>query len=127
MPKGCAIHAHQFVLTLVLCALLGVRRLYHLEDLRHPSDVALALFTGRHRLLSDSTVWGILHRLSNEAIADFHPATACTQISSADPKVSAAQVSFDDHVVPCFTRLKPAPLKKTRVPSRGRSLPAVRL
>lgn len=127
MPKGCAIHAHQFVLTLVLCALLGLRRLYHLEDLRHPSDVALALFTGRTRLLSDSTVWDIVHGLSKEAITDFHTATACTQIALAQPEVSATHISFDDHVVPCFTRLKPAPLQKTRVPCRGRSLPAIRL
>jgi len=34
---------------------------------------------------------------------------------------------LDDHVVPSFTELEPKPLGKTRVPTRGRSYPAVRL
>ena len=34
---------------------------------------------------------------------------------------------MDEHVVGFFTKLKPRPLKKTRVPTRGRSYPAIRL
>ena len=68
----------------------------------------------------------MLHSLPKESIEAFYQATATATIDPNDPN-SATKVSLDDHVVPSFTELDPKPLGKTRVPTRGRSYPAVRL
>lgn len=120
------VDAWQFVLTLLMWAVLGFRRFFHLEDFRHQADLGLALFTGRMKLLSDSTLWRLVHTVKPESEVAFYRTTAAETINPNDPD-SAAVVSFDDHVVPSFTKLSPLPLGKTKVPTRGRSYPAFRL
>lgn len=115
------VDAWQFVLTLLMWAVLGFRRFFHLEDFRHRADLGLALFTGRMRLLSDSTLWRLVHLLSPQSERAFYLATAAETIDAGDPD-SAEVASFDDHTVPSLP-----PLGKTRVPTRGRSYPAFRL
>jgi len=63
--------AGQWVLTIVMWAVLGFRRFYHLDDFRHPADLGLALFTDRTRLLSDSAAWRLVHRLKPERAEAF--------------------------------------------------------
>ena len=116
----------QFVLTLLMWAVLGFRRFFHLEDFRHQADLGLALFTGRMKLLSDSTLWRLVHTVKPESEVAFYRTTAAETINPSDPD-SAGVVSLDDHVVPSFTKLSPLPLGKTKVPTRGRSYPAFRL
>ena len=111
---------------LIWWSILGFSRFFHLDDFRSKSDLGLALLTGRVKLLSDSTLWHVLHSLPKEAIEAFYQATATATIDPKDPD-SATKVSLDDHVVPSFTQLDPKPLGKTRVATRGRSYPAVRL
>jgi hypothetical protein len=77
-------------------------------------------------LLADSTLWRVLHSLPKESIEAFYEITAAATIDANDQN-SATKVSLDDHVVPSFTELAPKPLGKTRIPTRGRSYPAVRL
>jgi hypothetical protein len=120
------VEAWQFVLTLLMWAVLGFRRFFHLEDFRHQADLGLALFSGRMKLLSDSTLWRLVHTLMSESERAFYHTTAGETINSGDSD-SAEVVSFDDHVVPSFTKLSPLPLGKTKVPTRGRSYPAFRL
>lgn len=120
------IQTWQFVLTLLMWAVLGFRRFFHLEDFRHQADLGLALFTGRTKLLSDSTLWRLVHTVKPESEVVFYRTTAAETINPGDPD-SAGVVSLDDHVVPSFTKLSPLPLGKTKVPTRGRSYPAFRL
>lgn len=120
------VDAWQFVLTLLMWAILGFRRFFHLEDFRHQADLGLALFSGRMKLLSDSTLWRLVHTVKPESEVAFYRTTAAETINPGDPD-SAKVVSLDDHVVPSFTKLSPPPLGKTRVPTRGRSYPAFRL
>jgi len=126
MPKGALVTAWQLVLTILLWSILGFSRFFHLDDFRSKSDLGLALLTGRVKLLADSTLWGMVHSLPEESIDAFYQTTASGIIDGNDPD-SGTKVSLDDHVVPSFTRLNPKPLGKTRVPTRGRSYPAVRL
>lgn len=120
------IGAWQWVLTIVMWAILGFRRFFHLDDFRHQADLGLALFTGRTRLLADSTVWRLLHTLKMESAEAFYQRTAAEAVPLA---VSAEGdwLSMDEHVVGFFTKWKPRPLDKTRVPTRGRAYPAIRL
>ena len=60
--------AWQWILTVVMWAVLGFRRFFHLDDLRHQADLGLALFTGRLRLLADSTVWRLIHTVRPESV-----------------------------------------------------------
>ena len=126
MPKGVQVTSWQLVLTILWWSILGFSRFFHLDDFRSRSDLGLALLTGRVKLLADSTLWDIVHSLPEESVEAFYQVTASGTIDANDPD-SGTKVSLDDHVVPSFTRLDPEPLGKTRVPTRGRSYPAVRL
>ena len=90
------------MLTLLMWAVLGFCRFFHLEDFRHQADLGLALFTGRMKLLSDSTLWRLVHTVKPESEVAFYRTTAAETIHPNDPD-SAGVVSFDDHVVPSFT------------------------
>jgi hypothetical protein len=120
------IDAGQWVLTVMMWALLGFRRFFHLDDFRHRADLGLALFTGRVRLLADSTVWRLVHSLNPESSQAFYQQTAAEAVPLDAPQ-GEEWLSMDEHVVGFFTKLKPHPLGKTRVPTRGRSYPAIRL
>jgi hypothetical protein len=116
----------QWVLTVVMWAVLGFRRFFHLNDFRHQADLGLALFAGRLRLLSDSTVWQLVHTLKSKSAAAFYRQTAAEAVPLEAPS-GEEWISMDEHVVGFFTKLKPRPFRKDRVPTRGRSYPAIRL
>lgn len=118
--------AASWALTIFMWAVLGFRRFFHLDDFRHHADLGLALFTGRTRLLADSSVWRLLHSLKRESAEAFYQQTAAECVPLAAPE-GEEWLSMDEHVVGFFTKLKPCPLGKTRVPTRGRSYPAIRL
>lgn len=116
----------QVVLTVVMWAVLGFRRFSHLDDFRHRADLGLALFTGRVRLLADSTLWRLVHTLTPASAQAFYEQTAAHAVPLHAPP-EEEWLSMDEHVVGFFTKLKPRPLAKNRVPTRGRSYPAIRL
>jgi hypothetical protein len=118
------VQAIQIVLTLVTWSALGFRRLFHLDDFRDWADMGLALFAGVLRLWSDTTLWRWVHGVTPESALAFYQATAG---QAAGRSGSRGRFSLDEHVVPSFTKRKPRPLGKTRVPVRGRSYPAFRL
>lgn len=118
--------ATSWVLTILMWAVLGFRRFFHLDDFRHHADLGLALFTGRTRLLADSTVWRLVHSIKPKSAKAFYEQTAAEATPLDVPKAEE-WLSMDEHVVGFFTKLKPRPLGKTRVPTRGRSYPAIRL
>ena len=121
-----SVAAGQWVLTVVLWSVLNFRHFWHLNDFRHQADLGLALFTGRLRLLADSTVWRLVHCLTTDSANSFYQQTAAEAIPLTAP-TDQEWLSMDEHVVGFFTKLKPRPLGKTRVPTRGRSYPAIRL
>lgn len=118
--------AKSWVLTILMWAVLGFRWFFHLDDFRHHADLGLALFTGRTRLLADSTVWRLVHSVKPESAKAFCEQTAAEATPLDAPK-GEEWLSMDKHVVGFFAKLKPRPLGKTRVPTRGRSYPAIRL
>ena len=118
------VRAIQIVLTLVAWSVLGFQRLFHLDDFRDWADMGLALFAGALRLWSDTTLWRWVHGVTPDSATAFYQATA-SQVTAQPP--SRGRFSLDEHVVPSFTKRKPRPLGKTRVPTRGRSYPAFRL
>lgn len=115
-----------WVLTVLMWAVLGFRRFFHLGDFRHQADLGLALFTGRTRLLADSTVWRLVHTLKRDRAEAFYEQTAAEGVP-LDATEGDEWLSMDEHVVGFFTKLKPRPLRKDRVPTRGRAYPAIRL
>jgi hypothetical protein len=123
--KRTGIEAWSCVLTIVMWAVLGFRRYAHLDDFRHAADLGLALFTGRVRLLADSTMWSLIHTLHSKSAQAFYQKTAAEAVPLNVPQ-GEEWLSMDEHVVEFFTKLKPRPLSKTRVPTRGRSYPAIR-
>jgi hypothetical protein len=122
--KRTRVQAIQIVLTLVAWSALGFRRLFHVDDFRDWADMGLALFTGGLHLWSDTTLWRWVHGATPESVLAFYQATAG---QAAGRPGSRGRFSLDEHVVPSFTKRKPRPLGKTRVPTRGRSYPAFRL
>jgi hypothetical protein len=118
------VQAIQVVLTLVAWSTLGFRRWFHVDDFRDWADMGLALFTGALHLWSDTTLWRWVHGATPESVLAFYQATAG---QAAGHSGSQGRFSLDEHVVPSFTKRKPRPLSKTRVPTRGRSYPAFRL
>lgn len=118
------VQALQVVLTLVAWSTLGFRRLFHIDDFRDWADMGLALFTGALHVWSDTTLWRWVHGATPESVLAFYQATAG---QAAGLSGSRGRFSLDEHVVPSFTKRKPRPLGKTRVPTRGRSYPAFRL
>jgi hypothetical protein len=122
--KRTRVQAIQVILTLVAWAALGFRRLFHVDDFRDWADMGLALFTGALHLWSDTTLWRWVHGATQESVLAFYQATAG---QAAGRSGSRGRFSLDEHIVPSFTKRKPRPLGKTRVPTRGRSYPAFRL
>jgi hypothetical protein len=114
----------QIILILVAWSALGFRRLFHVDEFRDWADMGLALFVGVLRLWSDTTLWRWVHGVTPESAAAFYQTTASQVVGRAG---SRGRFSMDEHVVPSFTKRKPRPLGKTRVPTRGRSYPAFRL
>jgi len=70
--------------------------------------------------LISNNVYGV----TPESATTFYQTTA-SQV--AGQSGSRRRFSLDEHVVPSFTKRRPRPLGKTRVPARGRSYPAFRL
>lgn len=118
--------AEQWVLTVVMWTVLNFRRFWHLNDFRHSADLGLALFTGRLRLLADSTVWRLVHCLTVDSAESFYRQMATAAVPLNAPG-DQEWLSMDEHVVGFFTKLKPRPLRKDRIATRGRAYPAIRL
>lgn len=86
------------MLTLFACAFVGIARVFHLPDIQDPG---LALFTGGRKILSRHTV-GSFQK-------DVLPSKVRAFLKLTEPLARYARqvlrVSFDDHVIPRWTRL----------------------
>jgi hypothetical protein len=86
----------RLVLTLFFKAVLGIRRIFHLETVH---DVGFALLTGGTCVLSRTQVGGLLRAVPQRAVQ--------TLMRLTQPVVRQAQrliVSLDDHAIARFTR-----------------------
>lgn len=86
------------MLTLFACAFVGIARVFHLPDIQDPG---LARFTGGRKLLSRHTVGSFQKNVLASRVRAF--------LKLTEPVARYARailrVSFDDHVVPRWTRL----------------------
>ncbi len=106
-----------FVLTLLACGIMGIARLFHLEDVW---DEGVALFTGRARLLTRQGIYRIFRRLRKAHITQFYEKTRPPICEGED-----LWVSLDEHVVARWT--KKIHLPGTRHPTRNRPMKADKL
>ena len=106
-----------FVLTLLVCGLMGMARLFHLDDVW---DAGVALFTGRNRLFTRQRIYATFRRLRRAHINDFYEKTRPIL-----PKGEEVYISLDEHVVARWT--KKIHLAGTRHPTRNRAMKADKL
>ena len=92
-------HLHDpvgFVLTLLVCGLMGIARWFHLDEVW---DDGVALFTGRPRLLSRQRIYDAFRRLRKAHIQAFYE-----QTRPDVPPGEDLEVSLDEHVVARWTK-----------------------
>lgn len=104
-------------LTVLVMLMAGLRRIWHINDLM---DTALSLFTGRQRLLDQSTISKLCSHL--QGVKEVKSLWAQHNVCQLQP-LSAVMIGLDDHVVPYWGY---APIGATRVATRGRILKATK-
>jgi len=120
MAPGYAVTATQWLLTTIFSVIYGIRRAFHLDDVR---DIGFALVTGRPRPLSHGTFQHLLRAISAEAAERFYKATAEQEVQALGEGIR--RVSLDGHNFPRYTRL--VELVKGKIGNTGRLLKAEEL
>ena len=120
MAAGYAVTATQWLLTALFAVIFGVRRAFHLDDVR---DIGFALVTGRARPLSHSTFQHLLHAIPGDKARAFYEATARLEVQSLGK--GSRRISLDGHNLPRYTRL--VDLVKGKIGNTGRILKAEEL
>lgn len=105
------------LVTLVCSYLLGIKRIYHLND---ETDAGFALITGRKRILEQSTVWKLIADIPKRAFCWFYEHTSDKLIKS-----SSNLIGLDTHSVARWTQI--ARLPKLWVSTRGKAMKATGL
>ena len=104
-------------LTVLVMLMAGLRRIWHINDLM---DTGLSLFTGRHRLLDQSTISKLCSHL--QGVEKVKSLWAQDNVCQLQP-LSGVAIGLDDHVVPYWGY---APIGATRVATRGRTMKATK-
>lgn len=120
MAANYTVTATQWLLTAIFAVIFGVRRAFHLDDVR---DIGFALVTGRSRPLSHSTFQHLLHRIPGEKARAFYAATARLEVQALGE--GTRRISLDGHNLPRHTRL--VELVKGKIGNTGRILKAEEL
>ena len=120
MAPGYAVTATQWLLTAIFSVIYGVRRAFHLDDVR---DIGFALVTGRPRPLSHSTFQHLLRAIPADAAERFYKATAEQEVQALGE--GTRRVSLDGHNFPRYTRI--VELVKGKIGNTGRLLKAEEL
>jgi hypothetical protein len=115
-----AVTGVQWLLTAIFAVIYGVRRAFHLDDVR---DVGFALVTGRPRPLSHGTFQHLLHHIPAEASQRFYETSAWQEVETLEEGVR--RVSVDGHNLPRYTTI--VALTKGKIGSTGRILKAEEL
>jgi hypothetical protein len=120
MAAGYAVTATQWLLTAIFAVIFGVRRAFHLDDVR---DVGFALVTGRSRPLTHGTFQHLLHLIPREKAEAFYAATARLEVQALGE--GTRRISLDGHNLPRYTRV--VDLVKGKIGNTGRILKAEEL
>ena len=120
MTAGYAVTATQWLLTAIFAVIFGVRRAFHLDDVR---DIGFALVTGRPRPLTHGTFQHLLHRIPGEKARSFYAATARLAVQSLGEGIR--RISLDGHNLPRYTRI--VEVVKGKIGNTGRILKAEEL
>jgi hypothetical protein len=99
-----AVTPEQLLLTAIFAVICGIRRAFHLDDVR---DVGFSLLTGRPRPLTHGPFLHLIHHLSLRDGIRFYRASSHQQVEQADEE--DLRVSMDGHTVPRFTKLVDLP------------------
>jgi hypothetical protein len=120
MARGYAVTATQWLLTAIFSVIYGIRRAFHLDDVR---DIGFALVTGRPRPLSHGTFQHLLRSIPAEKAKQFYNATAAEEVQALGE--GTRRISLDGHNLPRWTRL--VELVKGKIGNMGRVLKAEEL
>lgn len=117
MAPQYAVTAVQWLLTAIFAIIYGVRRAFHLDDVR---DIGFALITGRARPLSHGTFQHLLHAIPAEAARRFYEVTARQIVRGLGAGVR--RISLDGHNLPRYTKV--VDVVKGKIGNTGRVLKA---
>jgi len=120
MAANYAVTATQWLLTAIFAVIFGVRRAFHLDDVR---DIGFALVTGRSRPLTHGTFQHLLHTILREKAEAFYAATARLEVQALGE--GTRRISLDGHNLPRYTRI--VDLVKGKIGNTGRILKAEEL
>lgn len=120
MAANYAVTATQWLLTALFAVIFGVRRAFHLDDVR---DIGFALVTGRPRPLTHGTFQHLLHMIPGEKARAFYAATARLEVQALGE--GTRRISLDGHNLPRYTRI--VDLVKGKIGNTGRILKAEEL
>jgi len=120
MAPKYAVTATQWLLTAIFSVIYGVRRAFHLDDVR---DIGFALVTGRPRPLSHGTFQHLRRAIPAESAEQFYKATAEQEVQTLGE--GTRRISLDGHNLPRYTRI--VELVKGKIGNTGRILKAEEL
>jgi hypothetical protein len=122
LPKAAkyAVTSTQWLLTAIFAVIFGIRRAFHLDDVR---DIGFALLTGRPRPLTHGTFQHLLRGYTAEDAAKFYQASAQLEVQTSGEGVR--RISLDGHNLPRWSRI--VDLVKGKIGNTGRILKAEEL
>lgn len=120
MATNYAVTATQWLLTAIFAVIFGVRRAFHLDDVR---DIGFALVTGRPRPLTHGTFQHLLHSIPAEKAQQFYAASAQLEVRALGE--GTRRISLDGHNLPRYTAVVDLP--KGKIGNTGRILKAEEL
>ena len=117
MAAKYAVTSTQWLLTAIFAVIYGVRRAFHLDDVR---DIGFALLTGRPRPLTHGTFQHLLRAIPAKDAEKFYQASAESEVQAAGE--GTRRISLDGHNLPRWTRI--VELVKGKIGNTGRILKA---
>jgi len=120
MAPKYAVTATQWLLTAIFSVIYGMRRAFHLDDVR---DIGFALVTGRPRPLSHGTFQHLRRAIPAESAEQFYKATAEQEVQALGE--GTRRISLDGHNLPRYTCI--VELVKGKIGNTGRILKAEEL
>jgi hypothetical protein len=119
VPKY-AVTSTQWLLTAIFAVIFGIRRAFHLDDVR---DIGFALLTGRPRPLTHGTFQHVLRAIPAQDADKFYQASAQLEVQASGEGVR--RISLDGHNLPRWSRI--VDLVKGKIGNTGRILKAEEL
>jgi hypothetical protein len=120
IAAGYTVTATQWLLTAMFAVIYGIRRAFHLDDVR---DIGFALLTGRPRPLTHGTFQHLQRAIAVEAAEKFYQASVELEVRASGE--GTRRISLDGHNLPRWTRL--VELTKGKIGNSGRILKAEEL